>query len=114
MTNLITLAEEELAAGWQWVQTTAIDLYNGISPVISSALKLFESSVIQQLWSAGAALIQKLLALWPKGLNLPNLETAFLNTVSALGGNLLPAAVSLGSSLLQAFLGLIQAKVVAA
>lgn len=112
MTNIITLVEDDLTQAWQWVQTEALDIYNGISPLISSALKMFESSVVQQLWSAGAALVQKLLAMWPHGLNLANLETAFLNTLSALGGNLLPAAISLGSSLLQAFLGLLQAKAV--
>ena len=113
MTNIITVAEQDLAEAWQWVQTQAADLYNAVSPLIEAPLKAFESSVVQNLWSAGVALIQRLLSLWPNGMSLANLETAFLNTLSGLGGPLLAAARALGSALLQTFLGLIQAKAAA-
>ncbi len=106
MTSVILLAEAEIAAGWKWVQTEAAALYHAVSPIVESALKAFERSVAQDLWGAAAALVRRL----PHIASLADLETALLNTLSALRGPLLAAAQALGSAILQSILGLLQAK----
>ena len=111
--NFITIVEDDLAKGWEWVQTAAIDLYHGISPLVTAALTGFESIVNGQLWSAAAALVAKLTGSLATGFNLADLETAFLNIIQTVGTNLLAAAQALGSNLLQAMLGLLHAKATA-
>ena len=106
MTAVVTLVEDDLSAGWRWLQAEASALYHAISPLVSSALKAFETSVVQGLWGAAAALARKL----PHVASLAELETALLNTLSALRGPLLAAAQALGSAVLQSILGLLQAK----
>ncbi len=106
MTDLIALAEHEIAAGWTWVKTEAADIYAALKPLVEAPLKLFESSVVQDLWGAAAAFVTKLLS----AKSLVDLETAFLNTLEHLWPNLLQAAQTLGSVLLQSVLGIFQTK----
>ena len=73
---------------------------------MDGALKAFERAVARDLWGAAAALVQRL----PHVASLADLETALLNTLSALRGPLLAAAQALGSAILQSILGLLQAK----
>ena len=105
MTSPIILAEEELAAGWKWVQAEAGALYRAIAPLVADALKTFDRSIIEGLWGAAAALARRL----PQLRSLAELETALLNTLSGLRGAFLAAAEALGSSVLQSILGLLQA-----
>ena len=106
MTKLIVLVEEDIAAGWRWLQAEASALYRAVSPLVETALKAFETSVVEGLWGAAAALVQRLTHVG----GLADLETALLNTLSALRAPLLAAAQALGSTLLQSILGLLQAK----
>ena len=108
--NIITIVEGDLEKGWAWVQSEAVDLYNSISGIIGSALAGFEQVVVQNLWSAAAALVSKLTGSLASGFNLADLETAFLNIIQTVGTNLLAAAQALGSNLLQSILGLLHAK----
>jgi hypothetical protein len=107
MTDLIQLAEEEISAGWAWVTTEAKGLYDAISPLVAKALSAFEGTVVQQLWSAAAAFVQKVLG----ATSLVDIETAFLNTIGHLWPNLLSAAQVLGSILLQSILGVFHTQV---
>ena len=113
MTDLITIAEQDIAAGWKWVKTEAADIYNAIRPLVTTALSTFESVVVNNLWGAAASFITQILASnplsSPKTL-LTDLETAFLNTLEHLWPNLLSAATALGSVLLQSLLGIFHAK----
>jgi hypothetical protein len=104
MTDVIALVEEDLAAGWRWVKTEAVAFYDAVSPLIASALAGFEHSVVQALWGAAGALVQRLLHVT----DLADLETALLNTLSSLRNPLLSAAQALGSMVLQSILGLLQ------
>ena len=106
MTDIIHLAEAEIAAGLHWIKTTATAIYGAIQPMVVKALHAFEHTVVQNLWGAAAAFVQK--ALTAK--SLVDLETAFLNTLQHLWPDLMKAAVALGSMLLQSLLGLIHAK----
>lgn len=108
--SFIVILENDIKAGWQWVQTAAVDVYNVVSGIVSEAWKALDPQVVQDLWGAAVALVQKLYAALQTHTALADLETAFLNIIQTLGGNLLSAAVSLGSTVLQTILGLIQAK----
>ena len=117
MTNIITVVEEDIKAGWDWVQKEATDIYNTVSPLVAAPLKVFEQVVVQDLWGAAAAFTAKLIpSLQAVNLmaGLADLETAFLNTIEHLWPNLLAAAQALGSQLLQIILGLFQTKAAAA
>ena len=107
MTALIVLVEEDIAAGWRWVQAKASSLYRAVAPIVAGALKAFDTSVVESLWGAAAALVRRL----TQAVSLADLETALLNTLSALRAPLLAAAEALGSTVLQSILGLLQAKV---
>lgn len=117
MTNIITIIDTDIQAGWAWVQKEAVDLYNAVSPLVAAPLKAFEQVVVQNLWGAAAAFIANLMpALNAVNLQagLADLETAFLNTLGHLWPSLLSAAQALGSQLLQIILGSFQAKAAAA
>lgn len=105
--NIVTLAEEEISAGWTWVKTEAAALYHAVSPIVADALKAFETSVVQTLWGAAAALVQRLMHIT----SLVDLETALMNTLQLVAGPIAKAAESLGSAVLQSILGLLQARV---
>jgi hypothetical protein len=107
MTAIITLIDEDLEAGWRWVKTEAIDLYKWGEPFVAKALKDFEATLAQNLWGAAASFVSKLTS----AETLANIETAFLNTVELLSSNLLVAAQTLGSNLLQTILGALMAHV---
>jgi hypothetical protein len=110
--DLIKLAEEEIAEGWARVKTEAADIYYALQPIVAAPLKAFTSTVISQLWGAVAAFTAKLeqgLLAGGSGF-LTNLETAFLNTLEHLWPNLLAAAQTLGSTILQSLLGIFVAK----
>jgi hypothetical protein len=106
MTSLIVLAEDDLAAGWKWVQAEASALYHAVAPLAARTLKAFEQAVVEGLWGAAASLVRRL----PAIASLADLETALLNTLSGLGGAFLAAAEAVGSALLQSILGLLQAQ----
>lgn len=106
--DIIKLAEQELQAGWKWITSSAVVIYRAVEPMALAALKGFEVTVFHDLMGAAAALVGRLAA-GMTSLSLPDLETAFLNTVQLLGPQLLVAAQSLGSTLLQSILGLLTA-----
>lgn len=107
MTDVLSLAEHEIEAGWRWVQHEAQALFHAVQPMLAEALNTFETAVIETLWGAAAALVKRL----GLGLGLADLETALLNSLGLAGDGLLAAAQGLGSNLLQALLGLLQARV---
>ncbi len=104
--DFIDIIEDDIEAGWTWLKTEAVSLYDAVSPLWAVPLKAFESGVIQRLWGVAVAVVQKLLS----ATSLADLETGLLNIASRLGGGLLEAAKTLGSALLQATLGILQAK----
>jgi hypothetical protein len=110
MTSIVVILETDLKAGWQWVQTAALDVYSTVSGIVGEAWKTLEAVVVQDLWGAAVSLVRKLLSAVGSHTDLADLETAFLNILQTLGGQLYTAAVSLGSTVLQTILGLIQAK----
>lgn len=110
MTDPIALALNEIKAGWTWVKTEAADVYNALKPLVEAPLKLFQQVIVNDLWGAAAAFVQKLMT----AQSLVDLETAFLNTLEHLWPNLLSAAQTLGSALLQSLLGIFQAKILPA
>jgi hypothetical protein len=111
MTSIITILENDVKAGWAWVQKEAVDIYNTVHAIVGPAIAAFEQVVIQDLWGAGVTLVQKLMGAVGAPTNLGDIETAFLNVVETLGGQLLAAAQALGSEALQSILGLLQMKV---
>ncbi len=116
MTNFITLIETDIEIGWHWVEQKAIDLYNATAPIWNNVWATIKAFTIQDLWSAAAAFIAKLMAAGPiisgRAL-LIDLETAFLNAIQTLKTGWIPELTALGSNLLQTLLGLIHAQAVA-
>lgn len=110
MASFIVILENDIKAGWNWVQTAAADVYHTVSAIASEAWKLVQPQVIADLWGAAATLVRKLLAAVGGHTSLADLETALLNILQTLGHELYAAAVSLGSTVLQALLGMVQAK----
>lgn len=110
MTSFIVILENDIKAGWAWVESTAIDIYNTVSAIVGPAIKAFEQVVIQDLWGAAATLVQKLAAAIGSPTALADIETAFVNIAQTLGGGIYQAAIALGSTALQSILGLIQMK----
>ncbi len=108
--DVIDIVEDDLEAAWTWLKGEAVVIYDAISPLWEAPLKAFEGGVVHRLWSAAAALVQKLLTVT----SLADIETAFLNTIQTLGAGLLDAAKALGSVLLQSTLGLLQSKALSA
>lgn len=106
MINIVLIAEQEIEAGWKWVQSEASHVYHAVMPIVQEGLSAFETAVVQDLWGAAAAFVKKALSIG----SLADLETAFLNTLQSLGPNLLAAAQSFGSSMLQSTLGLLRAQ----
>ncbi len=104
--DLIELAKEEIIKGIDWAKSTATAIWHAIEPMWIAAAQTFEQLVIHDLLGAGAAFVQKLVAMG-RNLSLPDIESAFLMAVEHFGGPLLAAAQALGSNLLQSSLGLL-------
>lgn len=105
--NVITLIEEDIVKGWDWLVAEATGIYNDLKSIVETALKAFESMVVNDLWGALSAFAGKIEGGIP---SLADAETAFLNVVQLLGKSLLSAAQTLGSTLLQSLLGVLSHK----
>jgi hypothetical protein len=105
--SLITILEDDLKAGWNWLKTEAAALYAWGEPIVAAALKTFEQVVVQDLWGAIASFIQKATTFR----TLADAQQAFLMTIELVSRNVFNAAISLGSNLLQTLLGAVQAHV---
>lgn len=103
--SLITILEDDVKAGWHWIETEAKSLYEWAQPLLLNALKAVENVAVSDFWGAVAAFVQKA----QSGLSLADLETAFLNTVQLYSGNFIQAAIAIGSQLLQTILGAVLA-----
>jgi len=111
------MIEDDIKAGWHFVETEAVDIYNVLSPLIAAPLKAFEQDVVQALWGAIAGFITKIadvLKATSLKAALQDLETAFLNTIQLTSQIVFRAAISVGSQILQVILGVFQAKALAA
>lgn len=110
MTTIITIVENDIKAGWTWLQAEFVDGYNVIHSIVGPLIANFAMDVIQDFYGAAVTLVQKLQAALSTPTNLGDLETALLNVVESLGGQLLSTAQAMGSQALQTLLGLLQMK----
>ena len=110
MPSIITIFEKDLATGWEWVQHEGLTLFTEISTLVGPVLHTFEQTVVQGFWSAAVTVVQKVLDAVKNHTPLAELETALLNTLTSMGSGFLASAVALGSTVLQAILGMLQMK----
>lgn len=118
MSDIIQSAENAVASFW----SNIVSWWNGTAVPALQADEKELLALLQPLFGAAEAAALQDLVVFVKGVltqvqagqDLASLESAVLNALEAVGGNLLSIGKGLGSNVLQALIGLILAQLTSA